>query len=491
MTEPLTITTSPREDHQLDLTIQLGPERTEAALQRAAKQVAKRANVPGFRKGHAPFTAVLRAYGREALLNEVLDDLGQEVYSEALDAEQIEPYAQAALVNVEMDPLAFKLTVPLEPIVDLGDYRTVRVEEPAVSVTEADVDKVIEERIGQQATWVDIERAAEIGDTIVVDIKGEVGEETIMDNHDWEINLKEESGWLPGFDQAFVGLAAGDEKDFAQTYPEDSTSRYKGQEARFHATVKVVRARVEPELNDEWAKSQGEYEDLADLRAKLLASLTAQAEAEAQSKLNNESIRALIEHAPQLEYPPVVVDEGVEDMVHDLEHRLSEIGYKLDDYLKLQGTNATEYRTLIRSQAEERAKGQLVISALARDEKIEATPEEIDARIETMTPGADENPEVKKLRDVLSTERGREMIRQDLLSEKTLARLREIVTGKAGAAADETAEPAAGEATAATDEADQAAEPSATAAPAAEEATPAPDTDAAGEEEGEPSVENQ
>ena len=474
MTEPLTITTSPRDDHQLDLTIQLGPERTEAALQRAAKQVAKRANVPGFRKGHAPYSAVVRAYGRESLLNEVLDALGQEVYSEALETEQIEPYAQAALVNVEMDPLAFKLTVPLDPTVDLGDYHTLRCEEPQVNVTEANVDKVIEGRRDQLATWVDIERPAEIGDMVVVDIKGDVGEDSIMDNRDWEINLKDESGWLPGFDQAFVGMAAGDEKDFTLTYPEDSTSRYKGQEANFHATVKIVRAHVQPETNDEWAKGQGDYQDLADLRAKLLVSLTEQAKAEAQSKLNDDAIRALIEHAPQMEYPPVVVNEGVEEMLHDLEHRLSDIGYKLDDYLKLQGTNAAEYRQRIRSQAEERAKGRLVLSALARDEKIEVTPEEINAHIEQMIPsGVDDNPEAKNLLEILGGEPGREMIRQELLTEKTLARLREIVTGEATAPEGEVAEPATTE------------------APAAEQGTAAPNTDAAGQEEGEPSVEKQ
>jgi trigger factor len=489
LTEPLTITTSPRDDHQLDLTIQLGPERTEAALQRAAKQVAKRANVPGFRKGHAPYSAVVRAYGRESLLNEVLDALGQEVYSEALETEQIEPYAQAALVNVEMDPLAFKLTVPLDPTVDLGDYHTLRCEEPQVNVTEADVDKVIEGRRDQLATWVDIERAAEIGDMVVVDIKGDVGEDSIMDNRDWEINLKDESGWLPGFDQAFVGMAAGDEKDFALTYPEDSTSRYKGQEATFHATVKTIRAHVQPETNDEWAKGQGDYQDLADLRAKLLASLTEQARAEAQSKLNDDAIRALIEHAPQMDYPPVVVDEGVEEMLHDLEHRLSDIGYKLDDYLKLQGTNAAEYRLRIRSQAEGRAKGRLVVSALARDEKIEVTPEEISARIEKMIPlGVDDNPEAKNLREVLTGERGQEMIRQELLSEKTLARLREIVTGKAIESEGEVAEPATTEAI---ESEGEVAESAITEAPVAEQGTAAPDTDTAGQEEGEPSVENQ
>jgi trigger factor len=207
------------------------------------------------------------------------------------------------------------------------------------------------------------------------------------------------------------------------------------------------------------------------MRAKLLAALTEQAKAEAQAKLNDDAIRTLIERATEMEYPPVVVDEGVEEMVHDLEHRLSDIGYKLDDYLKLQGTNSVAYRQQIRPAAEERAKGRLVVSALARDENIEVTPEEISARIEQMLPsGAEDNADVKSLRDVFNSERGREMLRQEILTEKTLARLREIATGMASA----------------TD-----AEQAATEAPTAEQGTAAPEASAAEEEEGEPSVEKQ
>ena len=104
MTEPLKITTSPRSDRQLDLTIELGPERTEEALHRAATQVAKRVNIPGFRRGKAPYQTVLRTFGRDALLNEILDDLGQEVYKEALDVEKIEPFAQAQVSDVDTGP---------------------------------------------------------------------------------------------------------------------------------------------------------------------------------------------------------------------------------------------------------------------------------------------------------------------------------------------------------------------------------------------------
>ncbi len=130
LTEALTITTAERDDHQLDMTITLGPERTEQALQRAARLVSRRARIPGFRPGKAPYNTVLRMFGREALLSEIVDELGQELYSEALEVSKIEPYGQAELADVKIDPVAFSLVIPLPPTVDLGDYRSVRVPSP-------------------------------------------------------------------------------------------------------------------------------------------------------------------------------------------------------------------------------------------------------------------------------------------------------------------------------------------------------------------------
>ena len=116
-----------------------------------------------------------------------------------------------------------------------------------------------------------------MGDSVLVDIKGTVGEETIMDNHDWQLTLRGEGGWLPGFDEAFVGLSAGDEKSFDLTYPEDSQSKFKGQVATFEVKIKEVKAKILPEIDDEFVKGLGDYADVADYRAKKLAELTKRA----------------------------------------------------------------------------------------------------------------------------------------------------------------------------------------------------------------------
>ena len=384
MTEPLIITTSPRDDHQLEMTIQLGPERTEQALQRAYRLVAKKAKIPGFRPGKAPYATVLRMFGKETMLGEILDDLGEEVYKEALATEKPDIYGQAALEDVKADPISFKLVVPLRPTVDLGDYRSIRVEAPAVTAGEADVDAALDAERTAKAVLQTVERPAALNDSVVVDIHGTVGEETIMDNQDWQLTLRGEGGWLPGFDEAFVGLSAGDEKSFSLTYPEDSSSRFKGQAATFEVKVKEVKSKVKPEADDEFVKTLGDYAGLADYRARKLAEITEQQAKEAESRLNELGVEALVAGA-KLAYPPIAVDDTVHSMMRDLEARLSNIGYKLEDYLRLNGKTVEGYHDELHPAAEARLKGQLVVVELARAEGITVSDEEKQAELDRMT----------------------------------------------------------------------------------------------------------
>jgi trigger factor len=430
LAEALIITTTPRNDQQLEMHIQLGPERTEEALQRSLKLIARKVRIPGFRPGKAPFATILRLYGREAVLRENIEDLGKEVIKEALDGRDIEVYGQAKLTDVVVDPPTFTLVIPLRPTVELGDYRSIRVEAPVGSVTDTDVDAVIAAELEGRATWEAVERPAALGDTVIMDIQGTVGDTSMMDNHDWELVLKEESGWLPGFDATFVGLAAGDEKVFSLTYPEDSSSRFKGQRADFHAVVKAVKGKVRPELTSELAKTLGEYENVADLRARLLDSMTRRRTAEAENKLNDEAIAAMIAGAT-IVFPPQAVDDTVHDMMHDLEHRAQEVGYSLDDYLRLQSMTREQYEQQMRPAGENRLKARLVLTELAKREGLTVSNEEIQIEADRLVSQPQEPGQAEQLRQFIGSDDGQVMIRQDLLTAKTLARLRAIVTGQA------------------------------------------------------------
>lgn len=468
MAEELIVTTNAREDHQLDLTIELGPERTQQALERAVKLVSRKAKIPGFRPGKAPFAHVVRLYGKPALLGEIVDDLGQEVYTEVLDRNEFEPYGQASLEDVQVDPeIRFKLVVPLRPAIELGDYSDIRIEAPSTEATEADVDETLEQARAAQAKHEAVERPAQLGDLVRVDIVGAVGDSTIMDNKDWELTLRGESGWLPGFDEAFVGLSAGDEKEFDITYPDDSLSKYKGQTAHFKVNVKEVRAKLTPELTDEFVKTLGDFADLADYRTKKLDELKKQRETEAENTLNDKAIEALIERA-QISYPPAAVDDTVHEMMHDMEQRMKQIGYTLEDSLRLQGKTMQQYHQELEPVAERRVKGQLVLAELARREGIEGTDAEVEAELQRMVEGVEKDETRQAIMEAFGSPQGRSMIRQDLRTSKTLERLRSLVTGQVAAAPAQATAAEAAPSTEAAASAEEAA-PEAPAASATEE----------------------
>jgi trigger factor len=431
LVEPLIISTSKRDDHQLDMTIQLGPERTEEALHRAAREVSKRAKIPGFRPGKAPYSTVLRMFGRDALLSQVMDEMGDEIYKEALEVEQIQPYGRADLQDLETDPVTFKLLVPLPPEVHLGDYRSIRVAATDVAVSEADVDQVLESAASQRAVLQTVERAAALGDTVVVDIRGSAGEDTIMDNHDWEVVLQGgDAGWLPGFDDAFIGMAAGDEKTFSLRYPEDSTSRYRDQEATFQATVKQVKAKTRPQLDDEFARSLGEYADLAALRAETHEELARQRAADAQEEFDGKAMDALVEGAT-FGYPAAAVDDMIHEMLNDFEMRVSQIGYTLQDFLRLQGKTVEGYHEELQPAAERRLKGRLALAELAKAEGITVAPEESQAELDRLVGSTVDENRARSVRETLTSESGQWLINRDLSTRKALARLREIAAGPA------------------------------------------------------------
>jgi trigger factor len=420
---------SPRDDHQVELTITLGPERTEKAVQRGARAVAQRAKIPGFRPGKAPTATVLRLYGRDTVLGEVVDDIGREVYEEALADANLEPYAQAELADLTLDPVSFKMVVPLPPTVEMGDYAAIRVVTPAVDVTEADVEAGLEQARVARATLGPVARAAALGDTAVVDIKGTVDGTTIMENEAWELVLKGGGGWLPGFDEAFVGLSAGDAKSFTLIYPEDSTSKYKGQEATFAVSMREVKAKSLPDLTDEFVKELGDYSDLVDYRARRLDQLKAIAADEAQEKLDDDAVRALVD-ASTFAYPPAAVDAVVHEMLEELARRVGQAGYRLEDYLKLQGTSMQQYHDSLQPAAEQRLKARLALREFARLEGIAVEGTEIDVEIDRLVAGSPESDDTGKLRELLSSEGGRRMLENDLVLKKTFERLRGVVTGQ-------------------------------------------------------------
>lgn len=421
------ITSEELADRQVVLTVEVEEERTQRALQQAAYRLSRRIRIPGFRPGKAPYPIVLRTVGEARLRAEAFEAIGQQLYEEALKEAGIEAYAQGTLEDMQWNPLTFKVTVPLPPRVELGDYRALRVAPDPVVVLDEEVDEALQQWRERYAEWVPVERAAAYGDMLVMDIVGHVGEQEILNHQNWERVLREESGGsLPGFDAALAGLKAGDSHSFDLTYAEGSSRA--GQTAHFAVTVHSVKARELPPLDDEFAQTVGEkYETLDALRQAIRGKLRAQREAE--SNYEGKVLDALVAQA-RIEFPPLMLEEELDDLLEEHDRLLrQQQGLPLDDYLRLIGKSKEEYREEQRSQAEQRLRRRLALGKFVEVEGLTITEEDVDEEIERRV-AAQPDDRAERARGLFDSPNGRQMLRNDLLTRKALLRLLTIASGE-------------------------------------------------------------
>jgi trigger factor len=436
MKEPtLKIESQPQDNCTLALSVEVEDERVQPALKAAARRLAKQYRFPGFRPGKAPYETVLRQVGEAAVYNEALEKLGQEVYQEALEQEKIEAFAPGELQEVQFKPMVLKFNVPLRPEVELGDYRAnLRVDYAAPEVTDEAVQESMDHLREHQSELTPVERPAQLGDVVTLDAKGYLNDgenpsDFLLADKDVALVLDEAADWpMPGFAPMVVGMTAGEEKKFdltfPDTYPNDSL---KGQLAHFEVTAKEVKQRALPEWTDELAKSFGDYENLDDLRAKVRADLVAQAEQSTRREYSDKVVNQLTETA-QIKYPPVLMEQELDEYLEDLDRRLREQRLTLEDYLKIQGKSKEVFREEVRPQAETRLKRTLVLGKVVDLEGLTVEEHEIEQAIDKLsTPWGEQAGEMRK---VLSSDRARRMVSLDVLSDKAVDRLLAVAKGE-------------------------------------------------------------
>lgn len=431
-------------DRQAILTIEIEPERVQKFLQQGARKVANRVRIPGFRKGKAPFPVVLAAVGKETLLQEVMPDLLDESYREALAESGVEPIGQASLEDVQIEPMVIRLRVPLAPVVKPGSYRSIRIEPEPVTVTDEEVDQVLDDLRDERSPWVDVDRPVQYDDLLTVDVHGSTAAEMIIDQTDWQIvpAREPEAELWPGFDASFLGMRIGETREFDLTYPADASSRWAGQTAHFRVTLKRVQERRLPELDDAFAASVGDFASLDALRANIREGLQAEREMEARSRHLDQVLEALVNGAEEVVYPPALVEEEIDAMMRELDRELQRRRMGVDDFLKLNGLTREQYREQMRPRAEQRLKRNLLLGAVAAAENLDVTEEEINAQLERIL--SDSSPQTQtSLRQILNTPAGRQLIANDILTEKTLNRLLQIARGEAETSPEAEAEAAA------------------------------------------------
>ena len=429
---------------QIALTVQPDEEQVEKALRKAASKVSQRYTVPGFRKGKAPYAAVVRAFGKEALMEQAAEDMGDQVYKQALEESGLQPIGPGVLEDVTFEPLTYRLVLPMPPEVDLGDYRSVRVERSAVEISDDEVEAELLKMQEQQAEWLPLEdEGAAYGDLLTMQISGKVGEEEIIDDEAFELILEEESeDFPPGFDQQFLGAKAGDQIAFDVTYPEGWDSDFAGAEAHFEAQIISVKRNDLPELNDDFAPLVGDYDTLGDLKSSIHQGLVDQRQDEADAEYANAVLQKMIDGAAAIEYPPVLVDDTVERLFQEQEQNMRRAGLPLSEFLRMTGQTEDDLRKRLRGQAEMQLRVDLVLDKLVEVESLQATEAEIDERVAALLADAAEAD--SSLSDFLETPSGRHALSHDIERRKAIQRMVAIGDGTAPELAVEPVEVEAG-----------------------------------------------
>jgi trigger factor len=428
----LKVTTEPLEQRQLRLAIEVGEDRTQKAMRRAARRISRQVNIPGFRKGKAPYELIVQRFGEETVRKEAAEDVVEAVYREAVEQEAIKPYAQGKLEEVEFDPLSFTFTIPLLPAIDLGDYRDYRLEARQVEVSEKEIAQALEEIQEQNAILDPVERPAAVDDGATINLVGRTmaGAEFLRQD---ELRVLLEGGSTepaPGFVEAVVGMEAGEERTFTLTLPEDFPREdLKNQEVEFTVQMLEVYESTLPGLDDDLARTVGNFESFQELEEHVEEQLRQAAQRQADEAYRAQVLEALLEEA-QVEYPPTMLEEELDRAVKEYEQAVKrEARLSLDDYLRFQNRTVEELRDEMRTRAEARLKRALVLGEVVRQERLEVEEGEISARIEEVS--ASWGVRADEIRTSLGSESGREAMRGRLLADQAVGRLVAIARGEA------------------------------------------------------------
>jgi trigger factor len=426
----LKVSTEKIPDSQVLMTIEVEPERLEEARGKALRKLAPRAKVPGFRPGKAPPAMIQRYLGEERILDEALDALVPVVYREAVEAdESIDPIARPQLVVEQTDPLIVKATIPVRPTVELGDYHAVRVKAEPVIVDEQRVDDTLTTLRRRAATLEPVERPVAWRDVVRVDIKGTIEDTQIVGEEDIEIQLTEERDLIfPGFEEGILGHTKGETVEFHVDLPDDPAfERFADKRAHFTVTLHETKEEVLPELDDEFASHVGEgFESVDALRQRVRDDIRAHEREQIDERYHDEILGELVERS-NIEFPPVMLDVEVDRILHDQASRMQQGQGGVEQYLAALGRSEEEVRAELRPIADTRLRRSLALSEVAEQEKVEVADDDIEAEIDKLS-GAAQGPQAEQVRQLFGSEGGRDTIRRNLLTRRTLDRLVEIAT---------------------------------------------------------------
>ena len=395
-------------------------EKFENAMKKVYFQNAKYINIPGFRKGKAPMNIVEKYYGAQIFYEDAFNDIATQAYDEALEENKIDVVSRPTVDIIQMEKgkdVIFSAVVQVKPEVKLGKYKGIDIKKVEYPVKDEDIEKELQKMQEKNARLITIEdRALENGDIATIDFEGFVDgvafEGGKAEGHELEIGS---GAFIPGFEEQLVNMKIDEEKEIKVTFPKEYFSKdLAGKEATFKVKLHEIKKKELPKLDDEFAKDVSEFDTLKELKSDIKNKMEKENEQKAKYETEESAIKAVCDNV-KIDIPSGMIDMEVDHMIQDINQRLSYQGLKLDQYLKMIGKTEQEVRKEYEPQAIEAIKSRLTLEAIRKEEKIEASEEEIKEKLEEMAKNYG-----KKVEEIQDNEDLKNYIKEGIESEKAI-----------------------------------------------------------------------
>lgn len=385
-----------KEKNTVSFSVEVDRDEFEEAVQSAYLKNKKKVNVPGFRNGKAPRMVIEGMYGASVFYDDAVDEISSKAFEFAVKEENFETVGRPGITNYNVSDekvLTIDFEAGLYPEVTLGQYKGIEAPCEDVNMTDADVDAYIDEIRKRNARQITVERAAELGDTVVIDYDGYLDGVRFDGGKAEGTNLELGSNsFVPGFEEQVVGMKAGDEKELNITFPENYHEGLAGKAVVFKVKVHEVNKMELPEVDDEFTKDVSEFDKLEDYRAAIMEQLVAKRKRAVEDDFGYNVLEKAVENM-SCEIPDAMIEERMQVMANEYDRNLMARGMRLEEYLRMSGMDPVSFQNMIRPQAEAQVKTDLLLAAVAKAENIEVTEEELEKSIEDLAKAYGVEPE--------------------------------------------------------------------------------------------------
>lgn len=410
------------EKNMVKLVIEATAEEFEAGLNTAYNKSKSKINVPGFRKGKAPRKIIEQLYGQEVFFEDAANAIIPDAYAKACIESELDIVSQPKISVTQLEkgkPFVFEAEVAVRPEVELGNYKGVEVSKADTEATDADVEEEIKKVAEQNSRTITVEdRAVKDGDMTVIDFEGFVDGVAFEGGkgENYPLTIGSHS-FIDNFEDQIIGMNIGDEKEINVTFPEDyHAEELKGKPATFKVSVKEIKEKQLPDIDDDFAQDVSDFDTLDEYKADLKKKIAERKEAEAKRKKETEAIEKIVADS-KMDIPQAMIDTQVTRMAEDFAQRLQQQGLSLETYFKYTGLTAEKILDDMKPEAVKRIQNSLVLEAVAKAENIQVSDDEFNAELSKMAEMY--KMEVDKIKEFMGESEEKQM-RDDIAIQKAV-----------------------------------------------------------------------